>query len=76
MIPADVVNTVAAQEIEILRVIHVVEISAFRSGIDLVETDHALRRDQGAIEVALVQVVVLAQASGHDLFQFKSHALS
>ena len=73
MISPDIENAVAAQEIEIRLVIHVVEISALGPGIDLVETDDALRRDQGAIDVLMVQLVILAQPRRDDLFQVKSH---
>src|SRR5205814_3454554 len=73
MVPADIENAVAAQKIEIRLIIHVVEICALSPGINLVETDHALRLNQGAIQVLLVQVVILAQTRGDDLFQIKSH---
>ena len=63
MIASDVEDAIAAQEIEIGGIVHVVKIGALRTGIDLVETDHALRRDQRAVQVPLVQFVVLAQAA-------------
>src|SRR5207245_894754 len=74
MVPANVENAVATQEIEIWLVIHIVEISAFSPGIDLVETDDALGRNQGAVQVPLVQFVIFAQPRRDDLFQIKSHA--
>ena len=73
MIAADIEDAVAAQEIEVSGVIHVVEISALRARIDLVETDDALRRDERAIEVPLVQLVVFAEPRRDDFFQIKSH---
>ena len=73
MVPADVENAVAAQKIEIRLVIYVVEISAFGPGIDLVEADDALGRNQRAVQMPLVQFVILAQARRNDLFQIKSH---
>ena len=51
MVPPDIENAVAAQEIEVSGVIHVVEIGALGAGIDLVEPDHALRGDERAIEM-------------------------
>ena len=54
MITADVEDAVAAQKIEISGVIHVVEICALCPGINLVETDHALRRYQRPIDVPFV----------------------
>ena len=73
MVAADIENAVAAQEIEVGVLIHVVEISALRPGIDLVETDDALGRDQRAIEVPLVQLVVFAEPGCDDFFQVKCH---
>jgi hypothetical protein len=73
MISADIENAVAAQEIEVLRVIHVVEISAFRSGVDLVETDDALRGNQRPVEMTLMQLVIFAQPRRYDLLQVKGH---
>ncbi len=73
MVASDVENTVAAQKIEIRRVIHVVEISAFSAGIDLVEADDPLRLHQRAIQMLLVQIVIFAQTRGDDLFQIESH---
>ena len=63
MIAADIENAVAAQEIEIGGVIHVVEIGALGPRIDLVETDHPLRRHERAIEMPLVQFVIFARAA-------------
>ena len=60
MVPPDVKNAVAAQEVEIWRVIHIIQIGAFGPGIDFVETDYALGRDQGPVQMAFVQLVVLA----------------
>ena len=73
MIAADVENAVAAEEIEIRLVIHVVEIRALGPRIDFVETDHALRRHERPVEMALVQLVVLPKPRRHNFFQVKSH---
>src|SRR5205807_1400389 len=61
MVAANIENGIAAEEIEVGVVIHVVEISAFSPGIDLVETNDALGRDQGAIDVTVMQLVILAE---------------
>src|SRR4029077_18215815 len=74
MVPADVENAVAAQKIEVRLVIHIVEIGALSPGIDLVETDDTLRRDQGTVQMPLVQFVIFAEPRRDDLFQIKSHA--
>src|SRR5205823_995798 len=72
-IAADIENAVAAQEIEIGLVIHVVEIRALGPGIDFVEPDDALGLDQGPVQVLLVQAVVLAQARSDDFLQIEAH---
>ena len=54
MIAADVENGIAAEKIKVGVVIHVVEISAFRPGIDLVETNDPLGRDQCAINMTMM----------------------
>src|SRR5713101_343522 len=73
VIPPDVENAVAAQEIEVGGIIHVVEIGAFRSRVDFIETNDALRGDQRAVDVPLVQLVIFAQPRGDHFFQVKSH---
>jgi hypothetical protein len=73
MVPADIENAVAAQKIEIRNIIHVVEIRALGPGIDLVEADNALGRNEGAVQMPLVQFVIFAQSRRDDLFQIKSH---
>src|SRR2546421_2780284 len=73
MVSADVENAVAAQKIEIRLVIHVVEICALSPGIDLVETDDALRLRQRPVQMLLVEFVILAQPRGNDFLQIESH---
>ncbi len=73
MVATDVENRVAAQEIEVIPIIHVVEISPLRPGINAIEPDHALRRHQCAIQVPLMQIIIFAQTRGDDLLQLKSH---
>src|SRR5215831_17180680 len=73
MISTDVENTVAAQKIQIRLVIHVIEIGAFGSRVDFVETDDALRCHERTVYVPLVQFVVFAKTRGDNLFQIESH---
>ena len=73
MVAADIENAVAAQEIEIGGVIHVVEIGALGSRIDFVEPDHALCRDERAIEMPLMQFVIFPEPRRDDFFQVKTH---
>src|SRR5206468_11764148 len=73
MVAADVENGIAAEEIEVGVIIHVVEVSAFSPGIDLVETNDALGRDQGAIEVTMMQLVIFTEPCCDDFLQVKCH---
>ena len=66
MVASNIENAIAAQETEIGLIIHVVEVRALRPRIDLVEPDHALRRNQCAVHVPLVQFVILAQTRCYD----------
>ncbi len=68
MVAADVENAVAAEKIEIRLVIHVVEIGALGPGIDFVEADDALGRNEGAVQMPLVQFVIFAETGRDDLF--------
>src|SRR5437588_544604 len=67
MISTDVEHAVAAQEIQIRLIIHVVEIRALGAGIDFVETDDALRLHQRSVQMFFVQVVILAQARSNEI---------
>jgi hypothetical protein len=54
VIPPNIENTVTAQKIQIRLVIHIVEIRALSSSIDLVETDHALCGHKRAVQMPLM----------------------
>src|SRR5450432_3240485 len=73
MVATDVENAVAAQEIKIGGVIHIVEIGALGPRVDFVEADHALGGDESAIEMPLVQLIVFAQAGGDQFFEINCH---
>src|SRR5260370_14964446 len=66
MVASNIENAIAAQEIEIRLIIHVVEVSSLRPHIELVEPDHALLRNHGAVQVPLAQFVILAQTRCSD----------
>src|SRR5437588_378916 len=74
MVAANVENRITAKEIQVGVIIHVVEISAFSPGIDLVETNDALGRDQGAIDMSMMQLVIFAEPRCNDFFQVKRHS--
>src|SRR5207237_4410247 len=73
MVPANVENRITAQEIQVGVVIHIVEIGAFSPGVDLVETNDTLGRDQGAVDMSMMQLVIFAEPRGNDFFQVKRH---
>src|SRR2546421_7448983 len=74
MVPANVENRITAQEIQVGVVIHIVEIGAFSPGVDLVETNDTLGRDQGAVDMSMMQLVIFAEPRGNDFFQVKRHS--
>jgi hypothetical protein len=62
MIPSDVENAIAAQKIQVRPIIHVIEVRAFRSGVDLVEPDYSLCLDQRRVYVPLVELIIFTQS--------------
>ena len=66
MISTDVEYAVAAQEIQIQLVIHVVEIRALGPRIDFVEADHPLRCNQRAVHVPLMQLIIFTQPRSYN----------
>src|SRR4029450_8051481 len=73
MVAANVENGIAAEEIQVGVIIHVVEISAFSPCVDFVETNDALGCDQRAIDVTMMQLVVLTEPGCNDFLQVKRH---
>ena len=51
MISPDVENAIAAQEIEVRLIIHVIEVRALRPRVDFVEADHALCGHKRAVQM-------------------------
>src|SRR5882672_4518262 len=73
MIPPDIEHAVAAQKIQVRLIIHVIQVRAFRSRIDLVESDHSLRLHQRRIYMALVKLIIFTQSGCNNFLQIKSH---
>ena len=71
MITADVENAVAAEEVEVVIAVEIVKVSAFCAGIDFIESDRALNFYERAIDVLVVEVVVLAQSGEDRVFEVK-----
>ena len=74
MIPSDVENAIAAQKIQVRLIIHVIQVRAFRSRIDLVEPDHSLRLHQRRVYVVLMELVILTQPRCDNFLQIKCHS--
>ena len=60
MVTTEIKDAVAAEEIEVVLAVEVVEVGAFGAGVDFVEADGALNFDQSTIDVLVVQIVVLS----------------
>ena len=73
VVAANVEDAEAGEEIEVVLPVHVVEVRALSAGVDDVKTDGALDLDQRAIEMAVVELVVLAQARGDEVLDIKRH---
>jgi len=69
MITADVENAVAAEEVEVVLAVKIVEVRAFCAGIDFIETDGALNLYESTIDVLIVKLVVLAQSGEDRVFE-------
>ena len=71
MVATDVEDAVAAEEVEVVLAVKIVEVSAFCAGIDLIESDRTLNFYERAIDVLVVEVVVLAQSGEDRVFEVK-----
>jgi hypothetical protein len=71
MITADVENAVAAEEVEVVLAVEVVEVGAFRAGIDFIKADGALNLYESTIDVLIVKLVVLPQTSENSVFEIE-----
>ena len=69
MVAADVEDAVAAEEVEVVLAVEVVEVGALGPGVDLVEADGALDLHKGPVHVLVMQIVVLAQAREDGVFE-------
>ena len=73
MISANVENAVTAKEIKVGIPFAIIKIGAFGPRINFIKTDGSLNRYQGSVDVTFVQVVVLAESVGNELFDIKWH---
>ena len=71
MITADVENAVAAEEVEVVLAVEVVEIGAFSAGIDFIKADRSLNFDERTVDVLIVKLVILPQTSENCVFEIE-----
>lgn len=77
MITADVENAVAAEEVEVVLAVEIVEVGTFCTGIDFIKADGALNLYESTIDVPIVEIVVLPQTSENCVFKIEfRHKLS
>ena len=69
MVATDVEDAVAAEEVEVVLAVEVVEVGAFTAGVDLVKAYGALDLHERAVHVLVVQIVVLAQPGEYRVFE-------
>jgi hypothetical protein len=69
MVATDVEDAVAAEEVEVVLAVKIVEVRAFCAGIDFIETDGALNLYESTIDVLIVKLVVLAQSGEDRVFE-------
>jgi hypothetical protein len=71
MIATDVKNTVAAEEVEVVLAVEIVEVGTFCAGIDFIEADRALNFDERTIHVLVMEIVVLPEPGEDGVFEVK-----
>ena len=76
MAAPDIEDAVAAQEIEVILFVEIVEVSALRAGIDVIESDDPLDFDERRIEVLFVELIIFAQVGGDEALEIERHNVS
>jgi hypothetical protein len=71
MIPTNVENTIATEEVEVVLAVEIVEVGTFCSGIDFIEADCALNFDERTIDVLIMEIVVLPKAGEDCVFEIE-----
>ena len=71
MIPTDVEDAIATEEVEVVLAVEIVQVGTFCSGIDFIEADCALNFYERAIDVLVMQVVVLPKAGEDCVFEIE-----
>jgi len=69
MIATDIEDAVATEEVEVVLAVEIVEIGTFCSGIDFIEANRPLNFDERAIDVLVMEIVVLPKAGEDRVFE-------
>lgn len=76
MVAADIENAVAAEEVEVVLAVEVVEVSPFGPSINFIKPDGSLNFNESTIDELIVQIVVLAQTGQDGVFEIeRGHGL-
>ena len=71
MIATNVEDAVAAEEVEVVLAVEIVEVGTFCAGINFIEADRALNFHEGTIDVFVVEVVVLPEPGEDRVFEIE-----
>ena len=71
MIATNVENAVAAEEVEVVLAVEIVEVGTFCAGIDFIKADRSLNFDERTIDVLIVEVVVLPESGEDRVFEIE-----
>ena len=69
VIATNVEDAVAAEEVEVVLTVEIVEVGTFCAGINFIEADRALNFHEGTIDVLVVEVVVLPEPGEDRVFE-------
>ena len=71
VITTNVEDAVAAEEVEVVLAVEIVEVGAFSAGIDFIKADGALNLYESTIDVLIVKLVVFPQTSKNCVFEIE-----
>ena len=71
MVAANIEDTVAAEEVEVVLAVEIVKVGTFCAGIDFIKADRALNFDERTIDVLVVQIVVLPESGEDRVFEIE-----
>ena len=71
VIATNVEDAVAAEEVEVVLAVEIVEVGAFSAGIDFIKADGALNLYESTVDVLIVKLVILPQTSENCVFKIE-----